>query len=397
MQLYYLIIYAILFLVIIMHVIGVVCEYNPMHLGHLYQIKRIKEMYKDSILIIVTCGSFSQRGEPCIINKWDKTKIALNNDIDLVIELPFVYATQSADIFAEGSIKLLNYLKIDTLVFGSESDDIVKFKEIAKTQLKNKEYNNLVKKYLDTGINYPTAMSKALEEILGYTVNEPNDLLAISYIKEILRNNYNIDCVSIKRTNDYHARDISNDNIINASLIREMFNDGKDISKYIIPNSDKYFYKNISFDNYFDYLRILIINNDLEKIQTVDEGIHNKLKKEIINCSNYNDLILKIKSKRYTYNKINRMLLHILTNFTKEEASNKSIDYIRLLGFSREGQKYLNSIKKDISVPIITNYKKNISNVLDLEYRITYIYSLIVKDHNVIINEYMHKPVIKDN
>ena len=147
-----------------MNIIGIIAEYNPLHLGHLYQIKKAKEMYPNSIIILITNSYFSQRGEVNIINKWDKARLALDNNIDLIIELPFVYATQGADIFAKGALKILNTLKIDTLIFGSESNNIEKLKEIAKTQLYNKEYNKLVKIYLDKGINYPTALSKALED-----------------------------------------------------------------------------------------------------------------------------------------------------------------------------------------------------------------------------------------
>ena len=167
-----------------MKIIGLIAEYNPLHLGHLYQINKIKELYQDSIIIVVTNSCFTERGEVSIINKWDKTKLCLNNNIDLIIELPFAYATQSADTFAKGAITLLNHLKIDTLIFGSESNNIEKLKEIVDTQLNNKEYNKIVKNNLDLGLNYPTAMSKALTTLLGYTITEPNDLLGISYIKK---------------------------------------------------------------------------------------------------------------------------------------------------------------------------------------------------------------------
>ena len=181
-----------------MKVIGIIGEYNPIHLGHIYQIKEAKKLYPDSIIILITNSTFTQRGDISILNKWHKAQISLNNNIDLIIELPFVYATQSADIFAKGALFILNKLKINTLIFGSESNDINKLKEIAKTQLNNDKYNVLVKNYLDKGYNYPTALSKALKKELGYALKEPNDLLAISYIKEIIRNKYQIDVVSIK-------------------------------------------------------------------------------------------------------------------------------------------------------------------------------------------------------
>ena len=377
-----------------MHVIGLIAEYNPIHLGHIYQINKIKELYPNSIIILVTNSSFTQRGQISILNKWNKTKLCLDNNIDLVFELPFVYASQSADIFAKGSLEILNNLQIDTLIFGSESNNINILTTIAKAQLNNKEYDNNLKKYLDKGYNYPTAMSKALKDITNLTITEPNDLLGISYIKEIIRNNYKIKPVSIKRTNNYHSTKIES-NIINASLIRKLYLDNVDITNYIPLNTEKYLYKNLSNNNYFPYLKYKILSTDnLSIYQTVDEGIENRIKKALNISNTWEELINNIKTKRYTYNKINRMLIHILTSFTKEEAQNLKLDYLRLLGFSIKGQKYLNKIKKEISIPIITNYKKNISKLLDIEIRVTSIYNLETKD-NLLEEEYKHKPITK--
>ena len=375
-----------------METVGIVCEYNPMHLGHLYQIKQIKKMYPDSIIVIVTNSCFTERGDISIVNKWEKTKVALDNNVDIVIELPFVYACQSADLFAKGAISLLNTLGVSTLVFGSETDNVEMFKKVVDTQLFNKDYDKIVLKYLDNGINYPTAMAKALYDILGINIDKPNDLLAISYIKEIIKNNYNIDYVSIKRTNSYHGRNIE-DKFVNASLIREMILKGKDVSNYIAPNIK--YYSNLSIEKAFPFLKYQVMINNVSNIQTVDEGIENRIKKLINTCYSWDELEKKIKTKRYTYNKINRMLLHILTNFTKEEANNISIDYLRILGFSAEGQKYLNRIKKSIDIPIITHYKKNISKVLDIEFRINSLYSYITEDFQLISDEYNKKPIIK--
>ena len=378
-----------------MNIIGIITEYNPIHLGHIYQINKVKELYPNSIIIVVTSSCFTQRGEINIINKWNKTKLCLDNNIDLVIELPFTYATQGADIFAKGALKILNFLNIDTLVFGSESNDIEKLTTIAKTQLNNPEYDKLVKIYLDNGINYPTALSKALKKILNYTITEPNDLLALSYIKEILINNYKIVPVSIKRTNSYHNKEI-NSEILNASLLRNMYYNKQKIDKYLPKETTKYLYS-ITNESYYQYLKYKIITSqDLSIYQTVDEGIENRIKKIINSSRSWEELVKKIKTKRYTYNKINRMLIHILTSFTKEEALNIKIDYIRVLGFNQKGRKYLNKIKKELNIPIITNYKPNISRILDIEFRITKIYSLPLKD-NLEELEYKQKPIIKDN
>ena len=136
-----------------MHKIGIICEYNPFHNGHLYQIKKIKETYKDSLIIVCLSSCFMQRGEASILNKWDKTRLAIESGVDLVLELPFAFATQYQDIFAKGALTILNHLKIDTLVFGSECDDVELLKNLASVQLKDESYNYLVKRYLDLGLN----------------------------------------------------------------------------------------------------------------------------------------------------------------------------------------------------------------------------------------------------
>lgn len=376
-----------------MHIIGLIAEYNPFHNGHLYQINKIKEMFPSSILIAVVSSSFTQRGDVSILNKWDKTKIALNNNIDLVIELPFVYATQSSDLFAKGAIKILEHLNVDTLVFGTERENIEDIKKVADLQLNNKDYNNLVKKYLREGINYPTATNKAILELTGIKVDSPNDLLALSYIKQIKTSKKNINIVNIKRTTSYHGIEIAN-KITSASHIRLLYNQDKDISN-LIPYDSNVLYK-INMNNFFPYLKYKIISEDkkINIYQTVDEGIENCLVNKINDSYSYEELINNIKSKRYTYNKISRMLLHILTSFTKEEAQNIELDYIRILGFNERGKSYLNKIKKDIEVPIITGYKKNISKILDKELEVTKIYSLVT-DKELIKREYQKKPIIK--
>lgn len=378
-----------------MKIIGIIAEYNPFHLGHLYQINKIKERYSDSIIIAVIPSCFTERGEVSVINKWNRTNVILNYGIDIVVELPFLYATQSADNFAYGAISILNMLGIDILVFGTETIDIKHLKEIAKLQLdENSDFNRVVKFYLDKGINYPTSMNCAGMDILGYEVKSPNDLLALSYIKQIYRINNKIEVVNIKRTNDYHSKEDTN-SIIPASLIRYYFLKNKDIRKYLPSYDMNVLYSDYSINNYFELLRYQIINNidSLDKFLDVDEGIENRIKKVINNCHSWNSLVMKLKTKRYTYNKINRMLVHILCGLLKEDISLYKIDYIRILGFNKKGQLYLNKNKKKFNCKIITNYKKNFSRLLDLEFRVNYIYALGV-DKELINDEFSHKPII---
>ena len=381
-----------------MHKIGIICEYNPFHNGHLYQIKKIKETYKDSLIIVCLSSCFMQRGEASILNKWDKTRLAIESGVDLVLELPFAFATQYQDIFAKGALTILNHLKIDTLVFGSECNDIELLKNLASIQLKDDGYNHLVKRYLDLGLNYPTSLSKALFDISGVKLDKPNDLLALAYIKEIIKNNYDIKPFSIGRTSDYHNSNLDSD-IVSASTIRKLLKDGVNVNNYLPYNIYDYL-SEIDEDKYFALLKYQIINNVdcLDKFQTVDEGIENRIIKYINMVNSKEELILKVKSKRYTYNKINRMFTHILTNFTKEDAKDLEIEYLRVLGFNTRGKNYLNKIKKDIGIPIINKYIPNMYKCLDIEFRVSLIYSLILKDKgdDFLKREYRNKPVIYD-
>ena len=379
--------------------IGIICEYNPFHNGHLYHISKIKEMFDDSLIILVMSGNFTQRGEASIIPKYSKCDIALLSGIDLVIELPFIFATQSADVFAKTSIEILDKLNVDYVVFGSETNDINKLTMLAKTQINNKKYDKLVKEYLDKGVNYPTALSKALYQLTDKKIDKPNDILGVSYIREILKLNSNITPICIKRSNDYNSIEL-NDNITSASSIRYALSNGDDVKNYV----PEYVYgclKNPIFTkNYFNLLKYKIMTeNTLEEYQTVDEGIQNRIKKCIIKSKDLDDLILKVKTKRYTYNKLSRMFIHILCNLKKEEVKKyNKISYIRVLVFNIKGRNYLNEIKKDIDIPIITNFSRTNDPILDIEMRSTCVYASILNEKdkiNLIESEYKDFPIIR--
>lgn len=382
-----------------MDVIGIICEYNPFHNGHLYHIKQIKKKYPDSIIILVLSGNFLERGEVSLINKWNKTKIALNFDIDLVVELPFQFASQAADIFAYGAIQILTNLKVNKLVFGSECNDIKLLTELADIQINNQTFDEKVKNYMEKGINYPTAMSKALKDIYGKTVNTPNDILGLSYIKEIKKQKSPIKPITIKRTSDYKSIEL-NKKIVSALSIRQAIKNHIGIENFVPKITLKMIDKDIDIEKYFPLLKYKIISeiNNLNCYQSVDEGLENRIKKYIYTCTSIEDLIQKIKTKRYTYNKVQRMLIHILCGFTKEEAlkSQENV-YIRILGFNEFGKNYLNGIKKDIKIPVISNYSKS-KGLLDLEFRVNAIYASIFdyeKQIELINLEYKSKPIMK--
>ena len=350
-------------------------------------------MYKDCNIILVMPGWICERGDLNLIDKFKRCDIALHYGVDLVVELPIKYI-QSADYFAKGAIEILNKLKCDTIVFGSESNDIEFLTLLAQTQINNKEFDKLLRKYVDEGINYPTAVSKVLKEICGKTTNNPNDLLGISYIKEIIKNNYNITPISIKRNSNYNSKDIEG-KITSATSIRELLKKGKSIKKYIPSYSYKYLNNVIFIDDYFEFLKYKIISsNDLTIYQGIDENLSNRIKKYINNANSLDELLGFIKTKRYTYNRLKRSMIFILLSITKDYCSNLNLEYIRILGFNKNGKDYLNKIKKDIDIPILTNYN---DRYLNKDLNINTIISLNKKIKNkkdFIEKEYKEKPII---
>ena len=368
-----------------MDVIGIICEYNPFHNGHVYHINKIKELYPNSLIVLVLNGLFLERGEMSILTKETKTRLALQYGIDLVLELPVIYGTQSADTFADKAVTILNIFGVNKIIIGSENNDSSILMKIANIELNNPNFNIKVKEYLSLGNNYPTSLAKALDINFDF---KPNDLLGISYAKSIVSNGFKIELLTIKRTNDYHDTK-SNAKIISAQNIREKLKNNIDISNYVPYDINK-LNKNINYDNLFILLKYKINTENLSKILDVDEGIEYRLKKYINSANNINDFISLVKTKRYTYNKINRLLIHILLNIPKD-INNIELSYIKILGFNENGKDYLNSIKKELLIPTEVNKE---SSLYKYELRASIVYDLI-NNTNTKDFELRNKPIIK--
>lgn len=378
-----------------MEKIGIICEYNPFHNGHIYHINKIKEKYSDSIIVLVLGGNFTQRGDFSILDKWEKTDIALNY-VDLVVELPFVFSVQSADIFAKGAIEILKALEVSKICFGTESLDIDDLHKIVDVQ-KTDSLKNDLKKYMDKGYNYPTSLSKAIYKKIKIKVENPNDLLGVSYMKALDRTN--IEAFTIQRTNNYNDCNFSG-KISSGQSIRTGLEKHLSVRDYVPEITYKYLEKKKLKNNekYFNLLKYKIISeiDHLDIYLHVDEGIENRIAKKIYEVNSYKELIESVKTKRYTYNKINRMFICILCGFTKVDADKyRKPEYVRVLGFNKNGQKYLKNIDKKKDIPVITKYSNKYS-MLSLEMKSSYIYYYKEKNQIALtLSEYKHKPIIK--
>ena len=361
------------------NVIGLIVEYNPFHNGHLHHIQEIDRLFEDNIKIAVMSGDFVQRGEPSLINKFEKIKIALSQGIDIVIELPAFYSTQSAEIFAKGSVNLLNKLSCSHIVFGSESNDLDKLKRIATISL-TKEFELSLREFLAEGFSYPTAFSKALfDERLG-----SNDILAMEYLKAIKVINTRIEACSIKREKTGYYDD-EKDNFSSATYIRKILldcNEKKEDKlnkiKNLVPEfSYKILEKNFGvfscLSDFYDLIKYNIIKNysELKNIQDLEVSLENRLYKYSLGNLSFEDFFNEVLTKRITISRLQRILLHSLFNLTEnitEKVKNK-VPFVKILGFSARGQEYLNYLKKaeNYNERKILTSNRNLKEILNEE------------------------------
>jgi predicted nucleotidyltransferase len=403
-----------------MKITGIITEYNPFHNGHLYHLKQSKKITNSNYVICILNGNFVQRGRPALIDKWTKTKMALKNGVDLVIELPLIYGIRSAEYFATGSIKILNNIKlIDNIVFGSEIGKIKPLQIIADILLNEPQnFKNKLKYYLSQGLCYPEAREKALiyycnqqeykyslsKNLIKQTISEPNNILGIEYIKALKKTNSSIQAMTIKRTHsNYHLPDLHQ--FASATAIRKLIyqknNSYFQIKKYV-PETTWKILKNsfskgkIPIKKHHFYLMILnkirqMNISNLQKFAEINNGLENTIYKAAFNSGTGKQLINNIKSKTFTQTRIERNLLHIFFNLTSKQfqkMNNNGPQYIRILGFNKNREKLLSLIKNNSTLPIITqpadylksiakNYKSPLKQQLKYDILASDIYTLL--------------------
>ena len=376
-----------------MKAVGIVIEYNPFTNGHKYHLEKTKELTNADVVVGVMSSFFVQRGEPSIVSKEERVKMALDMGVDLLVELPTIYTVESSDFFCKYSVSILNKLKVDSICFGSETGSTKEFLEkYSETEIVQPHLDFLVSDLMDEGMSYPAAMSKALAIMDSFRAETPNDILGLGYLKEIRNNKYPIDIFTYKRENNYNNEEI-NDKSVSASALRKLIKENKDISEYtpckdIIESASKHY-----LDDYFDILKYKLLTTSSEELTTihlVNEGIENLFKKQIIESKSMEEFINKCVSKRYTFARIKRTIIHILLNTKKDfakEVLSKDITYIRILGTNKKGQEYLNDIRKEVEVPILSKFRGNAYPVLQFEKQANLVYN-ITKDQDTINSEY---------
>ncbi|EML6322735.1 nucleotidyltransferase [Bacillus sp. TK-2] len=381
-----------------------VVEYNPFHNGHLYHVQQTKKLTQSDIIIAVMSGPFLQRGEPALISKWYRTKMALANGVDLVVELPYVFATQKAETFANGAISILNALRVSEICFGSEDGQIENFYNTISVQKNEEEtFNYLVKQFMDAGNSYAKATSDAFSHILtsekNIDMSQPNNILGFQYMKAILSQNSSIQTQTIKRfASHYHDETFNDQHIASATSIRkQLFSEEGSFTtiKPFLPQATTSLLANYkqnygilhNWEQYFSFFKYRLMTmspGDLRHIYEIEEGLEHRILSKIQNSSSFYSFMEALKTKRYTWTRLQRACTHILTNTTKEEIRSANIEqhapYIRLLGMSQKGQTYLSKNKKKIELPILTHTKTFDHAALDIEKKANSVYFSIMHE-----------------
>lgn len=366
------------------NVLGIISEYNPFHNGHLHHLIESKKITNSDYTIAIMSGNFTQRGEVSIVDKWSKTQMAISNGIDLVIELPTLYAISSAENFASGAIKILNSLGIvDYISFGSESNDITLLDDIANVlAFEPTQYKTLLSHELARGESYPKARENAvmmyLNDVRRFAniLSSPNNILGIEYLKSLKRQKSNIQPITIKREGSKY-----NDSTIprgsrfaSATAIRNLCQSTDDITpiQRFVPETTfdileenikkGNFVKGLStFDTEILYTLRKMSTSEIANLPDVSEGLEFSIKNAANQCNSIVELLSIINTKRYTKTRLQRILLYAILGITKQDMqiSMSTSPYIRVLGFNDKGQELISEIsKRNRKLEIITSVKK---------------------------------------
>ena len=365
-----------------MKIAAIIAEYNPFHNGHKYQIDKIMEITDADKIVVIMSGNFMQRGEPAMMDKYTRTKACISCGADLVIELPFVYACGSAMDFAMGAVSLINSLGcIDFLCFGAETTDINLLDKISDIVINEPDdYRYALKSALSSGLSFPMSRQRAIELMLPAlpegVLSQPNNILAIEYICSLKRLSSNVAPVIIKRSNDYHSRQITSD-IASASSIRSTVYSGgelSDISSTIPAAAMKLIESSymvswpVVCDDLTQYMQhSLDFIPQLSEICDITQDISNKIK-QINTPMSFNELLDRLASKNYTRSRLGRCILHAIAGYTDSDREHfiKSgyIQYANILGFRKDSSSLIKEIKACAQIPLITK-KADFYHIVD--------------------------------
>lgn len=385
---------------------GLVLELNPFHNGHYYFLKEAKKRINPELTVAVISGNYTMRGDVSVLDKFTKTRLALAAGIDLIFELPFLSAINSADYFGYNAVKILTDLKITDLAFGVELDNPEKLFRMREL-IDQGSFQTEIRNELSKGLSYPTAAYKALQKltadpeiIANFTL--PNNTLAIQYLRALSELNKNVNVELIKRIgNNYYDTKLTG-KISSATALRELLRKGEAIAAYVpdLGLNPEYLDQDKAEERALILLKYLFALMDSEEFQNIwgiNEGIEKRIAGFIGKAFDYQSLVSNIQTKRYPQNKIKRLLLHILNN-TKKEYEGSRLTYLRMLGSNQKGLDYINKLPRRIKSQIITSFKNQEGNPLVAsELSATQIYGILAGKPELTMEEYKIPIIIGGN
>lgn len=405
-----------------MKICAIICEYNPLHYGHLYHIQKAKELSGCDAVMCIQAGNFTQRGEPAITNKYVRARMALEAGADIVVQIPTAYCCSSAEIFALAGVKIANsFDDVTHLAFGCETENFELLKEIAKYFANEpKEYKEKLKKFLDLGDSLPVSRQKAIEELMKEdkvefseiteTLNiltKPNNILAIEYLKALIRTKSKIEPIFTTRSNsDYNSADL-NGKDSSATAIRTKLLSKQKIKaiKKLVPS---FTYKLLKDDidefglpdlNLYNDLCSYVVKtslaSDYKNVYDVSEGIENRFLESAKKFKDFNELLLDVKTKRYTYTRLKRIVLRLLLKIDKNIVSEiykmDKLPFIKVLAFNAEKKDCLSSVSANTNLiirnsNIVRNPSEEYVTLANIEDRANAVFNLLLKKSKTIPN-----------
>lgn len=390
-----------------MSVIGIVCEFNPFHKGHKYLIDSVKK--QGDTVVCVMSGNFVQRGEPSLFPKEIRAKTALLNGADIVLELPFVFATASAEIFAYNAVKILNDFGCEKLAFGTENTNVMVL-EKAVSIFEDKAFDAKVIKYLETGVSYPVARQLAFNEYNAdcCDISTPNNILALEYMKAIKRLNSKMIPVPVSRIGAGYNDVKAIDGISSATYIRNLINNGKDFSGFVPKNTVDIYKSGIENGQFvsnekYNLAALAILrsklNKDLSCTANMAEGLENRIKVAIKDSTSLEEIYDKAKSKRYTHSRIRRAILSMTFGITSDDLK-LSVPYCKLLGFNTDSAENMGRLANSCKIPFVASYSDilklksaDAERIFNLENKSGDFYSLIMQNSIKCSTEMTFSPV----
>lgn len=372
-----------------MEACGVIVEYNPFHNGHLYHLQQARAQSKAEVVVAVMSGNFLQRGEPAVIDKWKRAEAALANGADLVVELPFEWAVQSADYFAKGAVAILQSLKCTSLCFGTDSAVSIDYQALGRRLVDEKAViDQLFQEMTQPNLSYPEKMAQLTRHLfptLPQSENSPNHILGLSYSQENAKYPSPMTLIPITRKSaPYHSTNLSG-SIASATAIRQALKEERAIEK-VVPSETaaQLLDYQVSWDDFWPFLQYQLAVQSPESLQQIyqmNEGIEYRLKEAAKNATHFDAFLQLVKTRRYTQVRIQRLCCYVLLNMKEQDIHDAwNHPSIRVLGFTAVGKEYLKKVKKQSEFPIIAKIGKQEAQHYSLTIRSDQVYKMAKTD-----------------